>query len=249
MTGSPDTPDTLGVLVALLVAGIVTPAMVRLHRRLAARRPATAHDRDARRRRRPARPLRRAVARLPRTRRRQPTAEAVATWCDSLARPMRAGDTLRDALCTSGSTNAALERELEAVRHGLERGEPIEVALDRCRCVGGHLALGLAVIGTTARLGGPSSQPLERVAAALRLRAADEQERMAHSAQARMSAHVLTLVPLGFLGLMLTLDADVRDAATTRTGAALIAAGLLLNGLGWFWMRAAIGRETIGAAR
>ena len=84
---------------------------------------------------------------------------------------------------------------------------------------------------------------LARRRQALRLRAADGQERVAHSAQARMSAHVLTLVPLGFLALMLTVDADVRHATTTPTGATIIIVGLALNGVGWLWMRSVIGRS------
>lgn len=235
--------EVVAVLVALLVAGVAAPPAARLRRRVLVRRPVSSRGRAPRRRREQlVDSARRAATRLAPSARRRPSAEAVATWCDGIGRRVRAGSTLRDALVTTETSSPALAAAVGEIQHGLERGEPIEVALDRRGPSDGNLGLGLAVIGATARLGGPSSQALDRVAAALRLRAADEHERLAHSSQARMSAHVLTLVPLGFLGLMLTVDDGVRDAVTAPTGAAIVGAGLLLNGLGWLWMRAVIGR-------
>jgi Flp pilus assembly protein TadB len=236
-------PETLAVLIAMLVAGIAGPMAARVHRRVVTRRLVSRRSAPTQRRRRGlVATWRRTAARLLPRRHRRPPPAAVAAWCDGIGRRIRAGSTLRDALMATDSTDPALATAIGEIRHRLERGEPLGVALERPTSSDGQLGLGLAVISATARLGGPSSQPLDRVAAALRLRAADEQERTAHSAQARMSAHVLTFVPLGFLGLMLTLDDGVRTAATTPAGAAIIGAGLLLNGLGWFWMRTIIGR-------
>ena len=98
------------------------------------------------------------------------------------------------------------------------------------------------MIAVSARLGGASAAPLHRAAAALRLRAVDDEERRSHSAQARLSAHVLTVVPLGMLGLLLTTDPDVRTVVGEPTGAACVATGLALNAAGWLWMRHTIGR-------
>jgi Flp pilus assembly protein TadB len=236
-------PEVGALLVALLFTAIVTPLAARLQRKLFTRRPAG--NRGEPRRPRSGRLLaatRRTTTRLSRAGRRSPSADAVAAWCDGMARQIRAGSTIRDALATTNTSSVALSTALDEIQHDLGRGESIEAALDRHGLSGGHLGLACAVIAASARLGGPSSRPLDRAAAALRLRAADEQERVAHSAQARMSAHVLTLVPLGFLGLMLTLDDGVRTAATTPAGAAIIGAGLLLNGLGWLWMHTVIER-------
>lgn len=234
-------PEAGAALVAILVAALLGPIVARVRGR-ALRRTFRG---SASRNRVVARAIERSKAtgaRLTPRWRPRPDADAVACWCDDLSRRVRAGSTLRDALIVTGSSSPALAAAIADVRHRLERGASIESALADRAHDDGHLALAVAVIVSAARLGGSSAQPLDRAAAALRLRAADGQERVAHSAQARMSAHVLTLVPLGFLALMLTVDADVRHATTTPTGATIIIVGLALNGVGWLWMRSVIGR-------
>jgi len=203
--------------------------------------------------------VRRCRTRRLRRRGRAPSAEAVASWCDELSRRMRSGATLRDALANATGTTA-LEEVIGRIQLRLERGASVEEALAHAaggarpgRWLGrqrsdesavGPLALASAVIATSASLGGANAQALDRAAAALRLRVADGQERAAHSAQARMSAHVLTLVPLGFLVMMVTIDPNVRGAVASPSGAAIVAVGLLLNGAGWLWMRTVIGAAT-----
>ena len=54
-------------------------------------------------------------------------------------------------------------------------------------------SLALGVLHACADLGGPAAQPLDRTASTLRARAADLADREVHSAQARLSAVVLTL--------------------------------------------------------
>lgn len=238
------TPTIAAVLAGLLVAAVCARAVGRVRRR------ASLQNRPFER------PVRKPpfVAHLagsfgrirplfhPRSRRR-PSADAIAEWCDDLARRARAGATLRDALLTTVPRAPALAVLVAAVQLRLERGDTVERALGAAGAGDdGHLALARNVISTAAMLGGPSAPALDRVAAALRLRSADQQERAAHSAQARMSAHVLTLVPLGFLALMLAIDGGVRQAIGAPMGAALVATGLALNGAGWLWMRAVIGR-------
>ena len=66
----------------------------------------------------------------------------------------------------------------------------------------GRVRAGLAftVLRSCARFGGPAAAPLERAAATLRARDAVAAEQQAQSAQARLSARVLTLVPIALLG-------------------------------------------------
>jgi tight adherence protein B len=64
---------------------------------------------------------------------------------------------------------------------------------------------------------------------------------LAQAAQARLSAHVLTVVPLAMLLLLLLIDADVRAALQTSIGALCVVIGFVLNAVGWKWMRHIIG--------
>jgi Flp pilus assembly protein TadB len=170
---------------------------------------------------------------------------AVAEWCDSLARSLRAGTTLRSALTSIEPTDPVLAVRSQAVRQALGRGATVSTAVaglgadaaSRPRRQSSHLALAAAVLATSGSIGGPTAASLDRLAGALRLRVADGQERAAHSAQARLSAHVLTFVPLGLLTLLAATDSDVRAVLSQPTGFALVSIGLALNLAGWWWMR------------
>ena len=170
---------------------------------------------------------------------------AVAEWCDALARSLRAGTTLRSALISIEPTDPVLADRSQAVRQALGRGATVSTAViglqagttSRPRRQSSHLALAAAVLATSGSIGGPTAASLDRLAGALRLRVADRQERAAHSAQARLSAHVLTFVPLGLLALLAATDSDVRAVLSKPAGFALVSIGLALNLSGWWWMR------------
>lgn len=96
--------------------------------------------------------------------------------------------------------------------------------------------LALTVLVLVAELGGSAPHALDRTAAAVRERRAAVSERHAHAAQARLSATVLSVVPLGFA--VWSAVSDRRVAAFflgSASGAACLGAGLLLNALGWWW--------------
>ena len=57
------------------------------------------------------------------------------------------------------------------------------------------------------------------------------------SAQAQLSGHVLTLVPLAVLALLAVTDDDVRAVSRAGPGLLVISLGLALNLTGWRWMR------------
>jgi len=170
----------------------------------------------------------------------------VASWCDDVARRVRSGTSLSQALIESVPGDADVRAATAAIRLAIERGRPVADAVSNIdpTCRGNrHLATACSVIGVSGTLGGASAAPLDRAAAALRLRAVDEEERRSHSAQARLSAHVLTVIPVGMLVLLVTTDADVRSAVVEPVGALCVAIGLLLNATGWLWMRHTIGRR------
>jgi tight adherence protein B len=216
---------TAVVLVALVVGVAAVPLRPRRHRT----------ERDGA----PAPPrLDRLAARWSERRNghRQPSARAVAAWCDDVGRRVRSGSTLREAV-TVLPADERTERATSTIRLALDRGLSVADAVGRVDDAGPHLRLALGVIATTSRVGGPAAASIDRVAMLLRQRAADLDERSSQAAQARLSTHVLTAVPLLMLAVLLTTDDDVRSAATAPIGAGCIVAGLVLNALGWWWMR------------
>jgi Flp pilus assembly protein TadB len=171
--------------------------------------------------------------------------EVVAAWCDDLARRVRSGDTLAAALRHAATVDPALHVSTDDIRLALDRGSGVAEAVSGTHrrskegSVPGlqHLTLARSIIGVSATIGGSAAAPLDRVAAALRLRAVDRDDRATQAAQARMSAHVLTIVPLLMLLVLTAADADVRTAIVGGAGSVCVVLGLLLNACGWWWMR------------
>lgn len=193
-------------------------------------------------------------------RRRRPpvAADGVANWCDALGRRLRSGDSLRHALLTELPPDPVLRTRTDALRRAIEHGASAAAAVGASgeaphglrepssgrhphwrgtRPRDRHLELALSVIAVSADVGGGAATPLDRTAAALRLRSVDAQERAAQSAQAKLSAHVLTVVPVGLLLLLVATDDDVRAIVGSGLGAMLVGFGLALNLIGWSWMR------------
>jgi tight adherence protein B len=180
--------------------------------------------------------------RRPRAPRRRPGAaagaRAVAAWCDDLARQVRSGVVLTHALATEEPAATWLRDRTADIRRRLERGSGVADAIDQHDDRPGEpLQLALEVIAIAAEVGGPAAAPLERTAAVLRQRAADLDERTVQAAQARLSAHVMTCLPLAILAVLVVTDDDVVAALGTPVGAACLVCGLLANQLGWWWMR------------
>ena len=101
--------------------------------------------------------------------------------------------------------------------------------------------MAISVLRTCADLGGPAAAPFERVAATLRTRAAILEEQQVHSAQALLSARVMTLVPVALLALLAVTEPTVRSSLGTPLGLTVVVAGAVLNLVGWTWMRHIIG--------
>jgi Flp pilus assembly protein TadB len=179
-----------------------------------------------------------------------PRDDELASWCDGVARAVRAGVSLPLAIASTRG-DPPIEAALAPVRLALERGTPTADAIlrlgsdrprtrrTRSRTAGSELVIG--VVRAVATVGGPSAESLDRVAAVLRERCADAADRQTHAAQARLSAVVLTLLPPAFLGLLAFTGTGVRAALTTAPGVACVTAGVLLNVIGWRWMSRLVG--------
>ena len=217
------TTALLPFIVVLIVADRLRPRPSRTDDEVADRRPHLHRSIDDLRSRRAARAT--------------PAPRPVAEWCDHLARRLRSGTTLHDALLTTIPADDPVRRLTDPMRRRLDRGEPVTVAVEAVEAPGRHLHLALTIIGTAARVGGSSAPAIDRTAASLRGRAADHDEREAQAAQARMSAHVLTAVPLLMLALLVVTDSDARGAVTSKIGMICLGVGLSLNLAGSAWMR------------
>ena len=132
----------------------------------------------------------------------EPTADEVADWCELVARSLRSGSSLTAAMAAGAVDrfDDGADRRARCVqsRAAASRSSPPSMPPTSTRSSAAGLAF--TVLRSCARFGGPAAAPLERAAATLRARDAVAAEQRAQSAQARLSARVLTLVPIALLG-------------------------------------------------
>ncbi|CAN5650993.1 hypothetical protein BH10ACT2_BH10ACT2_02370 [soil metagenome] len=162
--------------------------------------------------------------------RRAPTTSAGewATFLDTTSTEVRSGSSLTAALAHSRIRHPTLAARAAAVE-GRAGTDP-------------DLAVVAQSLATALELGGPIAATLHHGAALLREREGQRAEARAHSAQARLSAKVLTAVPLLFAAWSATTSATFRQAITSPTGLVAASAGLASNSIGWWWMRRIVDR-------
>jgi tight adherence protein B len=184
--------------------------------------------------------------------RRPHLADDVAPTLDELARSMAAGSTLAVAIGDLGPPTPS--RPFAALIAGAlvdhQLGRPLA---DAVAGTAGRIpsqasrrrppsepesTLALTVLEVVARHGGSAATTLHRSASAVRERRAVVAERAAQSAQARLSAQVLTVLPMGFAVWTAATDHRVgRFLFGSLLGAACLGLGLGINLVGWVWMR------------
>jgi tight adherence protein B len=161
-----------------------------------------------------------------------------AALLDGISRQVRSGSSLTSAVIDEIDPASPLH----VVLRRLETGDSLAEALAGVIAHDSDLALTVKALSATAHLGGPITATLDEAAAVLRERAAALAERRAHGAQARLSARVLTIVPLGFGVWSAAVSQRTRDVyISTAAGAASAMCGLALNLVGWRWMKRIIG--------
>ncbi len=164
----------------------------------------------------------------------------VAELLDQTARRCSSGESLAHAFAKALETSP-LDDAFASASAAMRSGATLERALEQQSTDDADLALGVHVLRLCAVQGGNVSESLDRAAATLREREAIVQERVAQSAQARLSARVLTLFPIGFGCWTLLTTSSVRTFVITPIGITCLSLGLLLNLVGWKLMSRVIG--------
>jgi Flp pilus assembly protein TadB len=161
-----------------------------------------------------------------------------ASLLDAIARQVRSGSSLTSAVVDETDPSSPLGLAID----GLAQGGSLADALAKIVPRHADFALTVQALSATAQLGGPVAATLDEAAAVLRERAAARAERRAHGSQARLSARVLTIVPLVFALWSAVASQRTRDVyISTVAGGICAVCGLALNVVGWQWMKRIIG--------
>ncbi|MDE0801906.1 MAG: type II secretion system F family protein [Acidimicrobiales bacterium] len=157
---------------------------------------------------------------------------------DTVAGSLRGGTTLPVALGDAASVGGRLGAELETMTRHVRDGRPLPDALEGwAQDDDPATALAGASLTLAASVGGPGADAIEAAAASLRERAAIDGEVAALSVQARLSAGILSVAPLGFAVLLVSLDpTSAHFLLATPAGWACITVGFVLDAAGAAWM-------------
>lgn len=166
---------------------------------------------------------------------------------DAVASSLRGGRSLALALADASSVGPPIGPELQELARRADAGRSlVEVtAAWTDEAADGASRLAGAALAVTATVGGPGADAVEAAAASLRDRQMIDGEIAALSVQARLSGLVLTVAPVAFALLVVSLDPAASGFLFgSPLGWACVGAGLTLDGIGAVWMR-----QLIGAAR
>jgi tight adherence protein B len=159
----------------------------------------------------------------------------------AVASALRSGRSLGQALTTAADeADDPLCTILAGTAHAASLGVPMDEALDRfADAVGGSdVRLVSGVLKVHRRTGGALAASLDDVARTLADRREAARELRSLTAQARLSAAILGLLPLGFfLFMSVVARRDIESAYRTTAGASAIAIGLALQGAAFVWIR------------
>ena len=164
---------------------------------------------------------------------------------EAVARSLRSGASLRQAVEEAGRAAASgsarvLAAELSRAAAEAAQGASLVTALEgvAARRPLPGVRLGVAALCLGAETGGAQARAVDGVAATVRERLAVAAELRALSSQARISALVIGLAPVGFGAFAAATDPRTSQFMLhTPAGLALLVAGLVLDGLGWLWMQ------------
>lgn len=159
---------------------------------------------------------------------------------DAVARGLRSGGSLRQALeeaatCAPPVMADDLGMVVRATERGVALVDALEEWVEHRPLPGVRLVVAALCLG--AETGGAQARAVDGVAATLRMRLATQAEATALATQARASAALITVAPLAFC--VLAAATDPRTAGflfRTPLGLVMLGAGLALDAAGALWM-------------
>jgi tight adherence protein B len=169
------------------------------------------------------------------------TQDQLAEGISVVASSLRAGRSLRQAFeLAAEEVDPPIGPSFDRIAARVELGDPMDDAVvawaDEISGADARLAAG--VFRLHRRTGGALATTLDQLAATLRDRRSAARELRSLTAQARLSANILGLLPLGFFAfLSLVARDDMVDAITASAGATAIALGLVLQAAAYVWIR------------
>lgn len=159
----------------------------------------------------------------------------------AIAAAMRSGHSVMQSIAhAAGEVNAPLAPALTAVTDRVGFGVPLDTSLDRLveELPSPDVRLAAGVLRLHRRTSAALPGVLDQVARTLRERRAAAREIRSLTAQARLSAVILGLLPIGFfLFLSATSRENIADAYHSATGATAIGLGLVLQCGAYLWIR------------
>jgi tight adherence protein B len=165
----------------------------------------------------------------------------VAEVADSVALAVRSGLSIRQALeFAESEVGEPAKSSVGELLRGNELGAPLERSLGRWAIgVGTDEARLLALVLTLhVRSGGDLAGALDEVARTIRHRTSIQRELKAISAQGRISGGVLGALPVAFFLVVATTSrSEVVPVYQSPAGAAMVAAGLVLELAAYLWIR------------
>lgn len=166
---------------------------------------------------------------------------------DAVVGVLRSGGSLLEGLRAAHRQpfDPSVRRDLGLILDEMDRGGAVESALAgwaaRRRDRDLATMTGLTAAATTA--GGPLATALASISAAIRQRQAQAREVDALVSQARLSAMVLVVLPVGVLPLLDVLGAvTIRDVLSDPVSRLAVISGVGLDLLGLTWMRRLVAR-------
>lgn len=169
------------------------------------------------------------------------TQDQLADGVSVIASGLRAGRSLRQAFeLAAEEVDPPIGPSFDRVGDRVELGDPLDDAVDAwaAEISGADARLAAGVLRLHRRTGGALAATLEELASTLRARRTAARELRSLTAQARLSANILGLLPLGFFAFLTVVARDdVVAAITTSAGALAILLGLVLQAAAYVWIR------------